>query len=418
MDATEKLDVTQLDSIDIRDITDENASQATAVTSYLYIIQKIKSAALESGQGGMFFYRGQADEKSWRVNPSVFRENQLGSEHMLISEAIRRSPGELANGLTKFERLTKLQHYELPTRLLDVTENPLIALYFACSQENEVDGAVFAACTYPIYADSLEVQILSHIAHIDTNGMTLKMLWESLKKDGLDIPGAENVPDIDTYINIIKHNYFVKSNLDNLRIKQQSGAFLLSGCVNAMPQDSIWDSTLEKTDKCLAAEFDHKIIIPAEMKEELLAEMDMYNINEGSVYPELDHQMRYIRQKSKYGAFASGGAASQGDVGAVVKCTRSADFAPNAPNYLPPQALREIIAGYVHDADLAEGVYAIFAKGAKLDWPVKMQLKAGISSGINRYLTAQKYSDKAKCQEIAELILHKALSISDFPAAD
>ena len=43
-----------------------------------------------------------------------------------------------------FEALAYAQHYGLPTRLMDWTENPLVALYFASEGKFDVDGAVYA----------------------------------------------------------------------------------------------------------------------------------------------------------------------------------------------------------------------------------------------------------------------------------
>ena len=46
------------------------------------------------------------------------------------------------------EFLFLAQHYGLPTRLLDWTYNPLIALYFACCSNFDKDGVVYHSCPF------------------------------------------------------------------------------------------------------------------------------------------------------------------------------------------------------------------------------------------------------------------------------
>ncbi len=45
------------------------------------------------------------------------------------------------------------QHYGMPTRLLDWTTNPLVALYFACASDKDTDGAVFTLCSNSNFAE-------------------------------------------------------------------------------------------------------------------------------------------------------------------------------------------------------------------------------------------------------------------------
>lgn len=74
------------------------------------------------------FYRGQAN-KEWDLIPRLYRENLFNQERALLEELMRIAPQEF-NGLNNFSKLVKMQHYGLPTRLLDMTTNPLVALFF------------------------------------------------------------------------------------------------------------------------------------------------------------------------------------------------------------------------------------------------------------------------------------------------
>lgn len=83
-----------------------------------------------------------------------------------------RNPEEFVGLRSNFEVLSKMQHFEFPTRLLDLTENPLVALYFAISTNQRKDGSVIA---FKInkeivkYYDSDTVSILSALIKISTS---------------------------------------------------------------------------------------------------------------------------------------------------------------------------------------------------------------------------------------------------------
>lgn len=86
------------------------------------------------------FFRGQAN-LNWRIQPGIVRNNPE-SEQEYFNEILRRYPEEFKEEATFCEKLSRMQHFGIPTRLLDITENPYIALYFACESNFEDSGEV------------------------------------------------------------------------------------------------------------------------------------------------------------------------------------------------------------------------------------------------------------------------------------
>lgn len=65
---------------------------------------------------------GSSSLLSVPATPSLFRDDKCRqNEHVIFNEAIRCYPQEFPAGETTFERLTRMAHFGLPTRLLDVS---------------------------------------------------------------------------------------------------------------------------------------------------------------------------------------------------------------------------------------------------------------------------------------------------------
>lgn len=177
----------------------DNETVVSELNDYLLAIsalrQTIKRDEGDDADNKHFFFRGQASNE-WDVTPGIFRNNMLPHEAELIRSAFVRNPADFRVLTTDFERLTKLQHYSLPTRLLDVTQNPLVALYFACQSNQEVketengpelsqptDGIVSYKRDYCKGYDDLEVRTLSYLANREIYGdFTLEQLLSELQE--------------------------------------------------------------------------------------------------------------------------------------------------------------------------------------------------------------------------------------------
>ncbi|MDG6881843.1 FRG domain [Phocoenobacter uteri] len=114
-----------------------------------------------------YFFRGHANCE-WILEPSIFRnKGHIQNEDKIINDMFTACPQDLEKETLLFDKLVKLQHYGCPTRLLDITSNALVALYFACSDEKEKDGKVFVfkVPTKQIkYSDSDTVAIISALS--------------------------------------------------------------------------------------------------------------------------------------------------------------------------------------------------------------------------------------------------------------
>ena len=98
-----------------------------------------------------YMWRGVSNA-DYLLLPKVARDWVLGPKRLLVSELslmeqfkVRALPHVTVRPANDWEWVALAQHHGLPTRLLDWTRNPLVALYFACQGAHDQDGAVYFA---------------------------------------------------------------------------------------------------------------------------------------------------------------------------------------------------------------------------------------------------------------------------------
>ena len=103
------------------------------------------------------------------------------------------------------------------------------------------------------------------------------------------------------FINICQGTYTVLPVLNNERLIRQSGAFVLPGKFNITARGNrMQDALITKAECDLREEFEKEFFyISGENKSTIREELEHISINEASLFPELEYQLRHIRKQNE-----------------------------------------------------------------------------------------------------------------------
>jgi len=248
------------------------------------------------------FYRGHSKRSKYLLEPSLFRKDGAGNfthltcEDFMFRELLVSNSGDFGDDVYTLDRLVRAQHYSLPTRLFDITSNPLIGLYFACVSNQNEDGEVivFSMKSSQIkYFDSDTASCIANLARLSqadkdaidyssadvrkfNKQSSVKRLLHFIKEEKPFFEGRIKPSDLRSVI-------CVKGKHSNNRISFQSGAFLLFGHDATLAEEGSQDIAVQR--------------IGVTNKAAILKQLDQLNINERTVYPNIDNSAKYIAKR-------------------------------------------------------------------------------------------------------------------------
>jgi hypothetical protein len=226
--------------------------QARTISEVLEVLEPVNHS----------FFRGQADF-SWSLEPSLARINHpdhcysmslrgwLDLESYLIREFKKYSYPYLKDKPSnEYDWLVHAQHHGLPTRLLDWSENPLKALFFAIEDRafDQVDGALHLC-------SPRQISPSTHDIH---NG---------------------------------KKGQFFCSSYINDRVSAQEGAFSIPYV--DVEEDDFTQNLDIVTSELLGYE---KVMIPKEAKPQIRHQLNKLGINHRTIYPGLDGISKMLKE--------------------------------------------------------------------------------------------------------------------------
>lgn len=223
---------------------------------------------LNDEQNYRMWYRGQSNYL-WGLVPSVQRKKNMGEHYEqyittnFMIQTMRLNP----NAPQRYNRaawLTLMQHYGLPTRLLDWSESPLIALYFALNSQENVDAAVWVMNPMKL---NQKAGYGEYVPPIN---------YDSLKDD-LEGAFSNKIEEDNQGQNRIVACHGVGN---DLRMYVQQSDFTIHSSAEQL------DQLLFSDESC---DYVYKIRIPKQIRPKLLYQLDAMGFHESSIYPDMEH---------------------------------------------------------------------------------------------------------------------------------
>lgn len=256
-------------------VTDQNSGAAgrPAIASVEDLIRLLGPVTAE---GRETWYRGHRDQ-SWLLEPSAYRTPAHRDTELAMLARFRQEAAAagLPYAFDEWGWVTFAQHHMLPTRLLDWSKSPLVALYFATERGAAVagdaveqDGELFV-----LYPNELNEEAG------DAGGGHPVLLHDSETSLREYLPGQDGGARRKPRAVVAPHSFD--------RIRFQAGTFTVS----QRPLAGEPDEPLRRADALLSC------VVPADAKRDIRSQLEVLGLNEASIYRDLDRIAKSIRSQ-------------------------------------------------------------------------------------------------------------------------